>query len=106
MSSNIDWYTDLYAGGAARNNYLEPIRADATWWKNFPAKRILNVYGEYEIFVSDIVKLGRSLKDAGTSVETVECEKHVHIDAILDEQVGLPSGEMAHRVWQWLGEAF
>jgi acetyl esterase/lipase len=98
----VEMIAPVYVDSRQRNNYSEPIRAGLSWWKAFPAKKILNIYGEHEVFKDDIVTLGRRFKDVGRRVKTVECEKHVHIDAILDEQAGLEAGEMAEEVVKWL----
>ncbi|SMQ56000.1 unnamed protein product [Zymoseptoria tritici ST99CH_1A5] len=91
-----------YVSDDQRNNYSEPIRAGAAWWIDFPAKRILNVYGGHEVFRDDIVLVGQQLQDAGNDVESVESPMHVHADCILDAQTGFAHGEMAETIWDFL----
>jgi acetyl esterase/lipase len=102
--SVMDMLGPVYVGeGKQTDEFSEPIRADAAWWKDLPVRKLLNVYGEYEMFKDDVVQLGGTLKDAGCDVETLESPKHVHVDAILDEQVGFEEeGEMAQSIWAWL----
>jgi len=87
-----------------RNNYTEPARTDASWWRNLPAKRTLNVFGGYEMFRDDDAKLGVTLKEAGANVESVECPLQVHIDCILDAQSNLEVGPMSTKIWEWFSE--
>lgn len=87
-----------------RNEWTEPIRADASWWKSssFPARKTLNVWGDYELFHDDISKFGKTLVEAGVDVKNVECPMQVHIDCILDAQSGLEVGPMSTETWKWL----
>ncbi|KJX92832.1 hypothetical protein TI39_contig5820g00004 [Zymoseptoria brevis] len=91
-----------YVSEDQRNNYSEPIRAGAAWWIDFPAKRILNVYGGHEVFRDDVVLVGQKLQDAGNDVVSVESPMHVHADCILDAQTGFAHGEMAETIWDFL----
>ncbi|KAI1625071.1 Alpha/Beta hydrolase protein [Exophiala viscosa] len=84
------------------NNYSEPLQADVAWWKDLPAKSVLNVYGEDECFKSHVVELGEKLTKAGNHVENVECPAHVHIDWVLDLQVGFEPGIMSVKILDWL----
>lgn len=89
-----------------RNNWSEPIRADVSWWRGLPAQKILNVFGSYEMLRDDDEKIGETLKDAGLTVESVECPLQVHIDCILDAQTGMEPGPMSIAIWRWLETVF
>jgi len=94
--------TDAYLDSGDRNNFSEPHQADVSWWRNIPAKSILNVYGGYECFRDDIAEVGKALKDAGNQVQNVACAKQVHIDCVLDAQAEMEPGDMSHEIWNWL----
>lgn len=95
-----DMATD-FALPQERNNYTEAVRADASWWRNLPAKSTLNVFGGYEMFRDDDANLGVTLAEAGANVESVECPLQVHIDCILDAQSNLDIGPMSTAIWEW-----
>ena len=97
-----DVLADAYVGKNARDEYSEPLRADTSWWRDIPAKSVLNVYGGAECFRDDIRELGKKLEDAGNPVQNVECAKQVHIDCVLDAQSEMEPGEMSHEIWKWL----
>ncbi|EXJ92458.1 hypothetical protein A1O3_01009 [Capronia epimyces CBS 606.96] len=88
------------------NEYSDPLRADAAWWRGIPAKSILNIYGGEECFKSHIVEFGDKLVEAGNPVENVECSTEVHIDWVLDLQAGLEPAEMRVRILDWLSKVF
>jgi acetyl esterase/lipase len=98
--------TKAYIDPNDHNNYSEPHQADVSWWRNAPAKSILNVYGGYECFRDDIADVGKLLKEAGNDVKNVECPKEVHIDCVLDAQAEFEPGEMSKEIWQWLASVF
>lgn len=93
---------DAYVDPGNRNNYSEPVQADASWWIGIPAKSILNVYGGYECFRDDITELGNKLQEAGNQIQNVECPFQVHIDCILDLHCGMETGLMSTKVLEWL----
>lgn len=96
---------DLYVPpGGERDLRTEPVLADSSWWKGFPARSVLNVWGELEILRPSIVDLGRQLQDAGVPVKNVECPLHVHADCVLDAGTGLAYGTMATEIWNWLSD--
>jgi acetyl esterase/lipase len=88
------------------NNYSEPLQADVAWWRDIPAKSILNIYGGNECFKSHIAELGEKLKKAGNDVENVECEASVHIDWVLDLHAGLEHGITSVKILDWLSRVF
>ncbi|KAK5044463.1 hypothetical protein LTR84_010744 [Exophiala bonariae] len=100
-----EWATD-FCTEEERNNYTEPAEAPSSWFKEIPVSKILNIFGSYELFRDDIVKLGRVLKQAGANVMDVECPMQVHIDCVLDAQTGLEVGPMSTETWRWLEGVF
>ena len=97
VSLRDDFLTSL-----GKDEFAEPSQADAAWWANAPVDSILNLGGAYEIFWDYIEDLGVKMKEAKLNVQTVECEKQVHIDCILDAQAELETGPMSLAIWDWL----
>lgn len=87
-----------------RNNWSEPIRAEVSWWKGLPTRKVLNVFGESEVFRDDINEFGQTLKQAGLDVKSVECPKQIHVECVADAHFGTEIGSMSHDVWDWLCE--
>jgi acetyl esterase/lipase len=85
-----------------RNSWAEPYLADASWWKNIPTKKVLNLYGDSEMFKDHISKVGKDLVAAGVDIKNVVCANHIHVECILDAQTGLEHGSMADEIWDWL----
>lgn len=102
----VDFLAPDYVDSNNRNNYSEPGLADTTWWRELPAKSILNIYGEYECLKSHIVELGEKLVEAQNKVENVECPRNVHIDWIFDLQFGTEPGVMSVKILEWLSGVF
>ena len=98
--------TEAYLDPNDHDNYSEAALADAKWWVELPAQKILNVCGSYEVFRDDIIQLGQKLNEAGNPVDNIVCDQQVHIDCILDAQTGMEAGEMSHNVWQWMATVF
>ncbi|KAL2847073.1 alpha/beta hydrolase fold-domain-containing protein [Aspergillus pseudodeflectus] len=96
-----DW-ANAFACPSERNEYSEPIRASAGWWKGIPTEQTLIVCGNDEVFKDDIQRLGMTMAEAGLNVQVSTCSKQIHIDCILDEQHGLDPGPMSHAIWDWL----
>lgn len=96
-----EWAGD-YVLKSERNNWSEPIRANSLWWRSLPAKKTLNIWGEYELFQDDIAKFGETLVKAGVEVTNLECPKQVHVDCMLDAQTDLEIGPMSTEIWKWL----
>jgi hypothetical protein len=65
---------------------------------------VLNLAGTHEVFHDDIVELGEKMAGGGVQVRTLECERQVHVDCILDAQMGMEVGRMSMGVWEWLGD--
>lgn len=105
-ASLYDWAHDFAPAPTDRNNYTEPLRADVSWWSGKPARSILNLAGEYEMFRDDIQAFGRNLEKAKLNVKTVTCSMQVHVDCILDAQSGLEHGQMSAEIWGWLDTVF
>lgn len=99
-------WADDFATPEERNNYTEPVDADSSWFKGFPARKTLNIYGGYEIFRDDIAAVGKKLREAGAVVDDVECPLQVHIDCILDAAAGYEVGPMSTETWKWLENVF
>lgn len=85
-----------------RNNWSEPYLADIAWWSGFPAKNVLNLWGEIEMLQDPVKEVGEKLLKAGVNVKNIECPLHVHVDCMLDAQSGLEYGLMATQTWDWL----
>lgn len=100
-----EWAHD-FALESERNNWSEPLLAEFSWWKDAPARKILNIWGDFEIFQDDIALFGQNLVKAGLNVENVECPLQVHIDCVLDAQSGMEVGLMSTATWKWLETVF
>ena len=94
---------DDFVNSLDKDEFAEPAQADAAWWKDAPVKSILNLAGAHELFLDYIKDLGGKMKEAGLNVKTVECEKQVHIDCVLDAQAGFEPGPMTRAIRGWLG---
>jgi len=97
---------DAFVDLKDRNNYSEAHQADVSWWKNIPAEKILNVFGGYECFRDDVTELGKKIKQAGNTIENVECPSQVHIDCILDLHTNMETGLMTTKVLEWLSGVY
>lgn len=95
---------DAYVDAKDRNNYSEAGRADVSWWKDIPARKILNIFGGYECFRDHVTELGRTIQQAGNNIENVECPSQVHIDCVLDLHCNMETGVMTTRILDWLAE--
>jgi hypothetical protein len=64
----------------------------------------LNLAGMHEVFYDDILVLGKKMAEGGVKITTVECEKQVHIECVLDAQMEMEVGMMSTGIWEWLGK--
>lgn len=99
------WAND-FASVDEHNNYSEPCLTQPDWWVNAPVKKVLNVWGEYELFRDSIEELNKTLTRAELDVTAVRCARQVHIDCILDAQTGMQPGPMSEAVWEWLKASY
>ncbi|KAH7081941.1 Alpha/Beta hydrolase protein [Paraphoma chrysanthemicola] len=104
-SGMLEW-ADVFAGPEERDNFSEPIKADADWWRAVPVEKTLLVWGEHEVFRDSIAEVAETLVKAGVSIKTVECERQVHVESILDSQSGLEHGPMSKEIWDWLTSVY
>ncbi|KAH9211043.1 Alpha/Beta hydrolase protein [Leptodontidium sp. 2 PMI_412] len=96
-----DW-ADAFIAISERDEYCEPARASVEWWKGVPAKQVLVLCGNDEVFREHIQLVGARFEEAGVNSDTVTCAKQIHVDCILDEGAGLDPGDMSHALWDWL----
>ncbi|KAH7080777.1 Alpha/Beta hydrolase protein [Paraphoma chrysanthemicola] len=101
----LEW-ADAFAGPEERNNFSEPIKANADWWKTVPVENTLLVWGEYEVFRDSIAEVAETLVKAGISIKTVECSQQVHVESVLDSQSGMEHGPMSKEIWDWLTSVY
>lgn len=85
-----------------RNHWSEQYLAESSWWKGFPARNVLNLWGELEMLRDAVAATGKKLSEAGVNIKNVECPLHIHVDCIMDAQAGLAYGIMATEIWDWL----
>jgi acetyl esterase/lipase len=103
--SMVGWASQ-YVSPEERDNYSEPGRADADWWKNAPVNSALMVCGDCEMFRDDIVIFASTLEKAGLILEFVNCPLQVHVDCTLDAGSGMEPGLMSTSVWDWFNTIF
>ena len=98
-----DWAADFTTQDRL-DEFSQPSQADSAWWESVPVERILITGGTDEVLIDDIVTIGERIKDAakGTDTELVITQGEVHIEFIMDAQLGLKPGAMAQAIWQWL----
>lgn len=101
----VDW-ANQYATLEERDNFSEPVRADAAWWKGTPVDSFLMVCGDCEMFRDDIVIFAQTLDTAGVKLKFVNCPLQVHVDCTLDAVSGLEPGLMSTTIWDWLNTIF
>lgn len=94
-----------YIAPEQRNAWSEPILANSSWWNGFPAKTVLNIWGEIEMLRDAVATMGDTLTSARVNVKNIECPLHVHVDCVLDASSGLEYGNMATEIWGWLNNA-
>lgn len=58
----LDRWIDAFMGSAPPDNYNQPYRAPAEWWKDLRAEEILVVAGAHEVLVDSIRDLGRRIE--------------------------------------------
>lgn len=102
----LDQMVDAFVLPKDRNNWSEPYLADQSWWTGFPAKDVLNIWGELEMLQDPVKEVGCKLSKAGVEITNVECPLHVHVDCMLDAQSGLEYGLMATEIWDWLAKVY
>ena len=102
---SVEWADD-FATPEERDNYSEPIRADASWWKGTPVEKALMVAGDDELFRDDITRFAGTLKQAGVDLEFVNCPSQIHVDCHLDASTGMEPGVMSTSIWAWLETLF
>ncbi len=89
-----------------RNPWSEQYLAESSWWKGFPAKTVLKLWGELEMLRDAVATTGKKLSAAGVTIKNVECPLHMHVDCIMDAQAGLEYGVMATEIWEWLATVY
>lgn len=47
--STISSWGDNYAGHKERDAYINPVSAPDNWWSSMKVRKVLVLYGEYEI---------------------------------------------------------
>lgn len=97
---------DSFVKPEQRNAWSEPLLAEPSHWKGFPAKKVLNLWGEAEMLRDAVSAQGEKLVKAGVNVRNVECPSHVHVECVLDASSGLGYGVMATEIWDWLASVF
>lgn len=60
--STLKTWSDAFRGPSAIDNYLAPLLADASWWKDLPAEDVCIIGGAEEIFRDDIVFFHEKIK--------------------------------------------
>jgi acetyl esterase/lipase len=103
--SMVNW-AGQYVSPTEKNNYSEPVRADAHWWKDAPVDSVLMVCGDCELFRDDTVVFAGTLEKAGVNLEFVNCPLQIHVDCTLDAGSGLEPGLMSTSIWGWYDKMF
>ncbi|KAL9118472.1 MAG: hypothetical protein Q9187_004983, partial [Circinaria calcarea] len=62
LSSTLKRWADAFMGTAPPDNYNQPGRAPAEWWKDLPAEEMMVVAGADEVLVDSIRDLGRRIE--------------------------------------------
>ena len=102
----LKYFEADFVSSTDKNNYSEPILANADWWVKAPVEKFLVLRGDYEVFRDDIETFSKTLGEAGLNIDAVNCARQVHMDCILDIMSGLEPGPMSFAVWDWLETVF
>lgn len=72
--SVLERWADSFMGSAPPDNYNQPDRAPAEWWKDLLAEEVLVVAGADEVLVDSIRDLGRKIEVCDSSAISI-CHK-------------------------------
>lgn len=92
---------------AIQDPQLSPLDSPRGWWEQSPVIGILLVVGSWEVFLDDCVTFGRRWQetvDTGTRVDVVQYSKEAHAACIVDQLLGLESGESAKAILAWMSD--
>jgi acetyl esterase/lipase len=105
IASMVDW-AGKYVTPEERNNYSEPVRAKAEWWKDAPVDSILMVCGDSEMFRDDTMVFAETLTEAGLNLEFVNCPLETHVECTLELGPGMEPSFMSKSVRGWFDAMF
>jgi acetyl esterase/lipase len=100
----IEFAASTFVDKVDENEYTTALTADPSWWKGFPAKKILILGGMDEIFRDDIVEFGSKVQQYNEQARVRIFEHETHEGCITDTLLGLPEMDMAKATFSWLEE--
>ncbi len=68
---SADLWSSNFLGGKPRDQYNEPITAEAEWWRDLKAEEVLIVCGGNEILLDSIKAFGGKLKVSDAFVPSI-----------------------------------
>ncbi|KAK2801410.1 hypothetical protein FQN51_005304 [Onygenales sp. PD_10] len=81
-------WSSQYIADLESDNYLEPLRAPAEWWKDIMVKDVLIVTGSDDLFVSAITEFVEKFKTAFPSITFVIGPDEPHDGPIICRTIG------------------
>ncbi|KAG5293032.1 alpha/beta hydrolase fold protein [Histoplasma ohiense] len=81
-------WSSLYAAGSEPDNYMEPLRAPADWWKDLKVRDVLILTGSDDLFRSPIGQFVEKFKTAFPSTTFVVGEDECHNGPIISLMIG------------------
>lgn len=80
--------SDTYRGDAEPDNYNEPLRAPADWWRDMRVGHVLVVAGGDEVLLDGIEEFVKKLKSVFPNTNYLVAEDEPHIAPILHRMLG------------------
>lgn len=100
----LERWAAIFQGSAPSDPYLEPLTAPKDWWQDLPAKNVLVLAGDDEVFVDDIQKFAAQLSSAHKDVvvHAVPGEAHDHL--VMEFLLDHPRTQQRDIFEKWLCE--
>ena len=95
-------WSALFQGSAPSDNYLEPLKAPADWWKDLPADNFLVTAGAHEIFLDDIQDFTKKFQSVQPKVTYVVAPDGVHDELTFAGMMNLSTRQQQLVLEEWL----
>ncbi|KAJ5771853.1 hypothetical protein N7520_002382 [Penicillium odoratum] len=89
---------------SCNNYYMEPLAADAEWWRDVPVKRFLILAGADEMFVDDISQFAAKLGTVHPDVTYCQVQDEVHDHMLIESMLREPMCQQRQIFRRWLLE--
>ncbi|KLJ11780.1 hypothetical protein EMPG_13068 [Blastomyces silverae] len=91
-ASILERWSSLYVADSEPDNYMEPLRAPADWWKDLKVRDVLFLTGSDDLFRSPIEEFVEKFKTAFPNTTFVVGKDECHDAPIVNLMIGDQSG--------------